>query len=255
MTKRYRSWAERREIVRAVIAESKPPSLDAFSLTQSEETYFRVRSGRMVDQLARRSAAFKAYYHLRTEQPFAYVLWIVAIVVLFASLSAGYLLLNANGSTQYFPLLGACGTIGAAALGWGVAGWLSHHNAVRQNTNNLLFARFSQAPFSDAMHRFHTTFGNDPHEYVTPDRMKAVSSKDDEGKKASASVNYLLNYFEFIAAGVLRGDLDRRIVRENIRGVICYYYDKCEPHIRAANQRDPRTFEYLRKLRTHYREP
>ena len=255
VAKRYRSWAERRDIVRAVIADAAPPPLASFDLSPSEEIYFRARSARLVDSLARRSAFFKAYYNLRTERPFSYVAWLVIIVVLLTASAATYLYLHSSGNSQYYPILGALVGAAVAALGWGVAGWIAHRNAVRQNTNNLLFARFSQTTFTDAMHRFHSVFGNDPQDAITPERLRSVAAEGEEGKRATASVNYLLNYFEFIAAGVIRGDLDAQVVKENIRGVICYYYDKCEPHILAANRRNHRTFEYLRKLRTHYREP
>ncbi len=77
----------------------------------------------------------------------------------------------------------------------------------------------------------------------------------EEQKKAAESVSYLLNYFEFISNGVLIGDLDAKIVRGIKRGTLCFFYDKCEPYILAVNKRNPRAFQALIKMRTHYREP
>jgi len=105
------------------------------------------------------------------------------------------------------------------------------------------------------MHRFHTNFGSDA-SVVTPEHLNELRrSRDEDDRKAAVSVTFILNYYEFIASGVLRGDLDARIIRDNIRGVLCQYHDKCLPYIRFANARNPRVFEHLIKLRTHYREP
>lgn len=91
---------------------------------------------------------------------------------------------------------------------------------------------------------------------VTTARMNALkASEREDDRKAAASVGYLLNYYEFIASGVLHGDLHSEIVRDNIRGVICFFYDRCEQHIQDLNKTNPRTFQNLIKIRTHYREP
>ena len=167
-----------------------------------------------------------------------------------------YWLVAKHAAKEYVPLVAACGTIAVAALGWCVAGWIAHRNAVRQNTTNILFARFSQAPFGEAMHRFHATFGHDKTSLVTMENYSTLRADTDiEKVKGAAAAAYLLNYFEFISGGVLNGDLDAKVVRDNIRGVITYYYDRCEPLIRSANKSNSRTYEQLMKLRTHYREP
>ena len=43
----YRSWAERREIVTAIIAERNPQPVETFNLTPSEEVFFRARANRV----------------------------------------------------------------------------------------------------------------------------------------------------------------------------------------------------------------
>lgn len=255
MPKPYRSWEERRQIISAIVAEYAPHPVSHFSLTTSEEVYFRARTRRAVDRLARQSATFKTYYRLRHEQPFLYVLGLAGVIVTFGVAASFYLYLRSQDNDHLYPLLGASATVVVAAIGWCVGAWIAHRNAVRQNTNNLLFARFSQTAFTESMHHFHATFGNDLSIKVSPDRIAAARRAGDIESKGCDAVNYLLNYFEFIAGGVLRGDLDPTIVRENIRGVICFYYDKCEPHILATNRRNGRAFEHLMKLRTHYREP
>jgi hypothetical protein len=259
MGKPYRSWAERRAIINAVIADSNPPPLTSFSLSPNEETYFRSRAQKAVDALAKKTSEFRAYYALPTENPFWYVTGLVLIIVAMAVAGAIYIRLRSQGTPDSYPLLAACATVAIAAIASGVAGWIAHRNAIRQNTINILFTRFSQAPFGEAMHRFHRAFEYDTNIKVTKEwvaKLRASSSADqDENWKAATSVGYLLNYFEFIAAGVIKGDLDHAIVRDNIRGFIISYHDKCEPYIRDANRNNPKIFEHLIKIRTHYREP
>jgi hypothetical protein len=255
VAKVYRSWSERRDIIRSVIASTNPPPLESFQLTESETTFFRARSERVVAKLARKTSAFKSYYSLPTAKPFGYVVGMSLLIVAGAGFAAIYMWLYTTEKTRPYPLLAACATITVVAIGWAVAGWIGHRNTIRQNTNNLLFARFSQAPFGDALHRFHRQFGTALDPRVTMPMIANLRTQGDDEEKAVASALYLLNYYEFIAAGIIRGDFDRGIIEANIRGLIIYYYDKCEPYINEANRTNTRAFEHLRKLRTHYREP
>lgn len=255
MGKGYRSWAERREIIRAVIAESAPPPLATFGLSASEETVFRAEAARAVDALARNTSAFKGYYALPTARPFNFVIATSAAVIVGAAAAASYIYVHTQKDPAY-PIYAALLSLSVVAAGWTIAGWITHRNTIRQNTNTMLFARFSQATFGEALHRFHCAFGFDDHTRVTIERvreLRASSSEDDW--KAATSVGYLLNYFELISTGVIRGDLDAGIVKDNFRGVICYYHDKCQPFIAHFNRENPRVYEHLIKMRAHYREP
>ena len=256
MTRPHRTWAERRAIVRSIIAETNPRPLREFRLTDSEEAYFRARTARAVDKLARRTSAFKAYYRLPTAKPFGLVIGVSAFIAGIAAFAAMYLVWHRREGVPPYPLLAACATVMVAAIGWAVAGWITHRNTIRQNTNNILFARFSQATFGDALHRFHRHFGWTVDDPVTSERLADLrTSHDEDDMRAAAAATYILNYFESIASGVLNGDLDQTIVRDNVRGMITSYHDKCVPHIRKRNRENPRTYENLIKLRTHYREP
>lgn len=251
----HRSISDRRAIIAAIIAEQGTRPLSEFHLTGPEDIFFRARARRALDRVARNTGAFKQFYKMPTEKPFAYIAGLSALIVVFAVLGASYVLIRGRGDVAHYPILAACGTIAVATLGWGVAAWIAHRNMVRQNTTNIIFARFAQTAFGDAMHRFHRQFGHDVSDQVSRDRVLILREKgDDESLRAAESVNYLLNYYEFIAGGVIKGDLHPKIVRRNLRGVICYYYDKCEAFILEGNRRNRRAFCNLIKIRAHYRE-
>lgn len=256
MDQPYRSWDDRRRIIRAAIAETNPEALASFHLTSREDAYYRARAARAVENLAKKTSSFKAFYALRPKRPFGYVIGMAALIIAGAIAFGSYVWLTSQELKDAYSLLGTLFAVVVAAIGWSVAAWIAHRNMVRQNTTNILFARFSQAPFGEAMHRFHKKFGFELQPRITKDDIDGLrATKQDDELKTAASVLYLLNYFEFISAGVLRGDLDPTIVRQSVRGFIEHYHDKCEPYIQQRQVGNPRVYEHLRKVRAHYREP
>ncbi len=229
--------------------------ITSLSLTDSEDNFYRSRAHRALDEAARAASNFKAYYSLPTAKPFLSVVIPSAFIVIASSIFALLIYSATDDPSKAAPIFAACLTITVIALGWVFVGWNSHNNTVRQNTNNLLFARFAHSPFSEAIHRFHSTFGIDkkvPISWEEFEKMRLAESEED--RRAAESLIYILNYYEFIASGVVRGDLDKKVVRDNIRGNIEFYHDKCFSIIRTARKTNPRTFEYLSKIRAHYRE-
>lgn len=212
---------------------------------------------RALHDTARTTSRFSAYYALPTRKPF--LLFVVAPALAVSAASMGFALMIysiVDDATKAVPIFAACLTVAVVALGWIFAGWNSHNTTIRQNTNHLLFARFAHQPFSEALHRFHMRFGHDPETRVTWEMfLKLRKSACAEDKKDAAALVYILNYYDFVASGVCRGDLDKQVVRDNMRGTIEFFHDKCWPIIIEQRKRNPRTFEFLAKMRTHYREP
>jgi hypothetical protein len=200
----------------------------------------------------KKTARFRSSYALPVAKPFRNVLRASGIVILAAWATAGLFLWFFSPSEKT-PIFDACLVVTVAAIGWAVVGSLTHRNTIRQNTNNFLFARFSQTQFGDALHRFHRKFGFDENVGITPSKLSALrATGDEEDWRTASSVGFLLNYFELVANGVINGDLDERIVRQNFRGVIQFYHDKCWPVIDEARRLDHRTFSGLIRLKTYY---
>lgn len=255
MREEYRNAKERAEIIRAAIAETAKKPLSDYGLSDSELVFFRARSARAVEALARRTSAFKAYYTLPTAKPFAVVV-VASAVVVASVIFAGVYAYIATRHRPAYPIFAALITISAVAAGWAVTGWMTHRNTIRQNTNTMVTARFTQAPFNESLYRFHRQFGFEETHEISPLIIKNLrETGSDDDWKAASSIGYLLNYFEFVANGVLRGDFDQAIIKDNFRGVISFYHDKCWPVIKAANDVNTMTYANLIKLRTHYREP
>lgn len=253
---KYRSRAECRDIVRAIIADSSPPPLDSFKLSHAEQNFFQRRTARTLDRAAKETCVFTEYYALPLARPVWNLIIASGAMILGVFSAATILYFYAPARVDPMPLFTGCLAVTVAAVGWVVAGGFAHRNTIRQNTINLLFARFSQGPINEAFHRFGRTFGYDEKDYITPKRLAGLrATGNEEDWKAASTVGFILNYFELLANGVISGDLHHEVVKGSIRGSIVYFYDRCEPFIRECVQDDARTYEQLRRLRANYREP
>lgn len=252
---KYRSRAECREIVKAIAAETARP-LQEFGLTRPEDNFFRRRSERALDRAAKDTSAFTQYYALPLARPLLNLIFGSAAVIVAVIIATALLFAYSPPNTDESKLFAAAIAAVVVAVGWVIAGGFSHRNTIRQATNQMLFARFSQNPINEAFYLFGKAFGYEETNLISTkslNDLRATGCEDD--RKAAASVGFLLNYFELIANGVIRGDLDHRLVKDTIRGGIVYFYDRCEPFIRECAHEEPRVYEQLRRLRANYREP
>lgn len=250
-----RSFEQRRLILAAMIAESGVPELSKFDLSTSEQVFYRARASRALDDATRKTSSFKAFYKLPTSKPFRWIVGLTVGVVATSILIIVALAMTGHLNRDAYTLVGTCWTVSAASIGWCVASGISHRNAVRQNTQNLLLSRFAQSTHTDALHHFFARFGSQINPKICKLDVDRARQDGDEGRKAAEAVNYTLNYFEFLCSGVLCGDIDPGIFTRNLRGILIFHYDKCEPYIMYANSQNPKALEALIKVRTSYRMP
>lgn len=246
---------ERRRILATIVSEHASESISDFNLTESEKIFYRAKAISALNEAVVKTSKFKAFYKLPTSRPF---LWIIALTVFLVAASVGiigFLAFTDRLDRNAYTLVGTCWTVSVATIGWCVSSGISHRNAVRQNTQNLILSRFAQSTHTEALHRFFNRFGNQIDPKICKLDLDCARSEGSEGQKAVESVIYILNYFEFLCSGVLSGDLDPGIFTRNLRGILIYHYDKCEPLIIQVNQVNPKAYESLIKVRTSYRMP
>ena len=80
------------------------------------------------------------------------------------------------------------------------------------------------------------------------------NSAEDADSLNVQSLKYILNYYEFISAGIIRGDLDLGIVEANLKSNLIFFYEKCLPFILETRRTSPQALEHLAKMRNHFRE-
>lgn len=103
-----------------------------------------------------------------------------------------------------------------AVIGVLIAGWLSIHNSIRQHTiATLLDSRLSETymRYADILSRHYSDY--EKRRAVNPALRENPTDKVDV-----LALRYILNYFEFIAIGVKRGDFDEETLRDSLRSIL-----------------------------------
>jgi len=255
---KYRISSERIEIIRSILAERPIKSLNDFSLTEKEEYFFRKKARQLEKTASSITSPFTKYCALNRSKPFLPIGLTVAAIFIICLALAVALILNFHLSDQHtYPLAAAAATILAiamATIGWGVGGWVSHRNATVQHTINLLFARLLQSTFAENISRFNKHFSNNHEPKITIEEISRLDkSLEKDDRDAAQTVKYILNYYEFISAGIARGDLDLRIISSTVKSQLCFYYDKCFPYIAALREQNHEILEHYSNLRNHYK--
>jgi len=87
-------------------------------------------------------------------------------------------------------------------------------------------------------------------------RDKVLSDDDAKERRQSAEgLRSLLNYYEFIAMGITRGDLDEAMLKGSIRGIMCNLVNDCVHLIVDAREKNEKTYEHLALLYDKWRDP
>lgn len=139
---------------------------------------------------------------------------VVALAVGFV----GWQLIADKGSwgklkTEHF--LAATGVM-AAVCGWLIAGILTLRNSVKQHTiNTLLQSRLSATymGYADKLSLHYMSY--DARKSANPALRESPTDAVD-----ILALRYILNYFEFIAVGIKRGDLDEWTLRDSLRSIL-----------------------------------
>jgi hypothetical protein len=128
-----------------------------------------------------------------------------------------------------------------AAVGWLTSAIVTVRNSVKQHTiTTLLQTRLSTTYMDKAMKALdfylqsaYSSFNPAPAAVV-----KASASKND--------IEYVLNYFEFLAVGIREGDLHENVLRLSMRGIVVRFTRTSSDYIQALRQDNgPLTFANL----------
>lgn len=157
--------------------------------------------------------------------------------------------------SQWVVLLGVI----AAVAGWIISAIVTMRNSIRQHTvTTLLSSRLSETYMSQ------TRLVNA--RYFSPSgglyRLTPAEVKTAHPDAQLAALRYLLNYFEFIAVGIRYGDLDEKLLKNTLRGILCGVYEAAGPLVTQRRQAPAgskagksKTFEHLEWLYTRWHIP
>lgn len=115
--------------------------------------------------------------------------------------------------TEHF--LAATGMM-AAVCGWLIAGIITLRNSIKQHTiNTLLQSRLSGTymGYADTLSQHYMAY--DARKKDNPTLRESPTDGAD-----ILALRYILNYFEFVAVGIKRGDLDEGTLRDSLRSIL-----------------------------------
>ncbi|NOR31752.1 MAG: DUF4760 domain-containing protein [Sulfitobacter sp.] len=188
-----------------------------------------------------------------------------------ASLSSVYALFPNNPNPQYTAFLTATGTIVAAisVVAAILTFWYSSRIARRaqrkQHTITVLLETRLSSEFQGTTEKRRAHFP----EYtdVTFDDWNAArnatpwpgaSSKVIDIYKvrrdSALALTTLLNYYEFLAVGIIEGDLDEDMLKKTLRSIMCNLVDDSRHLIAGMQQVNPNTYEHLTALYGQWRK-
>lgn len=141
-----------------------------------------------------------------------------------------------------------------AVVGFVVSAMVSINNSVKQHTIKLLLeSRLSEIYMQHAA-VINSTF-------LSPAGIICVTEEEVRNGFRRESISYILNYLEFLAVGIKNGELDERLMRKTLRGMVCNVYEALELYVAVRQKgtgprrffgllapRNTATFENLRWL-------
>jgi hypothetical protein len=253
----YLSHATRIEICRLILLGQEAEAFDRHDVSLLDQALLRRKAYQALSDKALKDAAFKRYSTAQIARPYTPVLIAATTIVVLAV--CGLLIIaphyKGDDTATYTLASTAAGLLAvcAAAIGWAVAAWITYRNARVQHTINFIANRFSNDIFSKNAALFNEHLAG---KLINSELVATLSQSSEKGDiDTLQALRYLVNYFEFIAVGVLCGDLDIRIIRRALRGNIIFYTDRCMPWILELQASSPRTLEHLIILRAHFKEP
>ena len=152
--------------------------------------------------------------------------------------------------------LGPIATVVVAILVWIGTSYVTMRNLVKQHTINTLLQSRLSATYMENARALNKGFFGKHGELIPLTQEEVINPPEQVNLQA---LNYMLNYFEFIAVGIRHGDLDESVMKNSLRGIICSVFCVAESyiHTRRSDVKDPgkaRTYEHLCWLHERWRD-
>lgn len=126
--------------------------------------------------------------------------------------------------------------IEAAVTGWVVTSFMTARNSIKQHTiTTLLQSRLSATYMAEANVINKNLF---PPSLQNLQPLPIEFFQDEKNADTVRAVNYLINYFEFLSVAIRHGDLDAKVVKHTLRGILLNFYHRIELYIKYQRGED-----------------
>lgn len=200
-----------------------------------------------------------------TNRAFKAQLWFGFIFILAVLISCGVTFVRLKPtSTAPMIFMIAFVTVLTGILGWVIHAQLTNRVHRKTHTLNLLMQSRTSVEYQDHIRNINRAFPKS--KKVTAEDIEAhldhedqfIQSKIDEltsiKAKGLSSIRYILNYYEFLAAGITKDDLDEDLLYECLSGIILTMHDMSAEFIESRQKKQKMVFKNLDSLVKHWKK-
>lgn len=151
-----------------------------------------------------------------------------------------------------------------ALVGWLITASIARINSVKQHTFNILLQGRLSNVFRCYKKKLISSYPSHPNRTIIPNTdIEKLQQGTLESNKVEAieALQYFLDYYEFIAAGIRHNDLDKALMKSCQRAIVCEVYEKGRNYIKYVREEDdfgnakyPKYYEHLIKLYSKWKE-
>lgn len=205
---------------------------------------FSSLSALLINQLY--AKIYEKYQETRTGLKYIAISFFVVMV-------ATYLVFRFQGQTDYQTSLALFVSSCLLGAGWWVQATISSAAARKAHTINTIMNQRNSELFIQTNDRLTLVF---PRKRTIPpvftEYLQDINNKKfkdakfpEEFLQGARDLSYVLNYYEFIAVGVLGGDFDEKLMKECFVGIVIAVEKRAYLVIQSAQKQNEKTFESL----------
>lgn len=194
-----------------------------------------------------------------TNRAFKAQLWFGFIFILAVLVSCGVTFVRLNSSsTAPMIFMIAFVTVLTGILGWVIHAQLTNRVHRKTHTLNLLMQSRTSVEYQDHIRNINRAFPKskkvtekDIETYLDHQDQYITSKVDEETSikaKGLSSIRYILNYYEFLAAGITKDDLDEDLLYECLSGIILAMHNMSVEFIETRKKKQKMVFKNLDTL-------
>ncbi|MBJ8434183.1 DUF4760 domain-containing protein [Acinetobacter pittii] len=147
-----------------------------------------------------------------------------------------------SGKSSNFLI--AVTTVGLATSGWLFTNYISSRNSIRQHTVTVLTQLRMSTEFMKNANNLQGYL--ESRTLITKELLDNLNDQKKNEIFLKDSVRYILNYLEFVSAGIRNGDLDELLIKSAQRGMFLQTYRLCQPFIDEINKEQETAFEHYK---------
>lgn len=125
-----------------------------------------------------------------------------------------------------------------AMIGWLVTSIITTRNSIKQHTVTTLLQTRLSAEYMKHAHVINELLEQNSELLIDSQYLR-------DNLQVSAALSYVLNYVEFLSAGLRTGDFDNLLLKLTMKGIFKNLFSRCGPLLMEIRQKNPNGMEHF----------